>query len=232
MKTNDIENIIRKKIRVGIVQDIVLILISLVGGLVVLFLTYWLIYGIIWISLGYLLPVEDYVGYMSTGILILLFIGNLRTSREYLTEYSFSTGTASDKIVSCYIPGVGMGSTINPLAPDSARSYIKIITDLLYIGPRIITWGTRKFNRIFHLIRLDIPGCAGVVSVLNTADGRVSFIEIAERLGDLNLNKIFNDLRYVDIVIFLSNDPPGLTLKSKFLAEIKLFNHQNKGFSE
>jgi hypothetical protein len=223
MRKQDMEKILRRRIRNNAVQDILLIIISLCGGVAVLFLTYLLIYAVIIVSLGYLLPVEDYAGYISAGILVLLFIGNQRTSREYLTEYSFSTGTANDKIVSLYIPGAGIGSTVNPLAPDSMHSYVKVITDLLYTGPRIIICGMKKINRLFHLMKLDISGCAEVISVLHNAGGKVSFTEIAERVDGLNpdLSRIFDDLRYTDTVIFLTNDPPGLVLKSEFRTDIR-----------
>ena len=52
-------------------------------------------------------------------VIPILFIGNARTSRKYLSEYLVTTGTASGEVVNFYLPGVGMTSNINPLAPET-----------------------------------------------------------------------------------------------------------------
>ncbi|RMD83143.1 MAG: hypothetical protein D6820_02700 [Lentisphaerae bacterium] len=199
-----------------------LALVALVGGAAVLYITYWTAYACIYIGFNWVIPHSPSVrSWVSVVFLVLLFIGNARTSREYLTEYSFSTGTATDKIVYIWVSSIGRVSNINPLAPDSMHSFVKMITDVLYTGPRVVVFGITKLGKAYHLATLDVTGCAAVIRILLEAGRKVPFVEISEKLPSLNLSKVFNDLRYVDGVIFLSTEPPGLALGSTLKDELR-----------
>jgi len=106
---------------------------------------------------------------IATAVLLLLFIGNARVSRETLGEYSFTTGTATDKVVT--IPGYG--SNVNPLALSSVMTAAKIVGDVLFCGPRVTVWSFRQAERALLLLPLDVPGCAAVLTVLHGAGRRL-----------------------------------------------------------
>ena len=98
-------------------------LLMLLGGVALLAATWGLCYVVSLFALG------SWIGYQHwfhsvLGLIVIpiLFIGNARTSREYLSEYSVTTGTASGEVVNFYLPGVGLVSNINPLAPETLHA--------------------------------------------------------------------------------------------------------------
>jgi hypothetical protein len=50
---------------------------------------------------------------------------------------------------------------------------------------------------------------------------RQSFVEIVEKLPGLDPVKVFDDLRYIDGVLFLSTEPAGLTLHPELKQELQ-----------
>lgn len=196
------------------------IVLSLFGGVVV-FITFWVVYGLFWYITHYFLETSHAVRLMvAFGVVLLLFWGNLTTSRSYLESLSFSTGTASDEPVTLYIPGVGMGSTINPLAPDSMGSFVKMITSVLYTGPRIVMASIRSFRHAAKLSRLDRKTTREVLDLLWERNERVSFQEICGAFPSLSPERFFGNLAVIDGILFLSSDPPGISLSTELRKEI------------
>lgn len=188
----------------------------LLGGIAVLAVTWGFIYMVSLFALGPWLGYHHWLLW-AVGLLIipLLFWGNARTSRDYLSGYSVSVGTASDKIVNFYLPGVGMVSNINPLAPNTIHTGVKMITDILYVGPRVVASGFRMFGRSTRLQHLDLPGCAAVLYVLFMARRKLSFQEIVDAVEGLEPTRVFPQMRDIEGVLFLSADPAGLTLSAE-----------------
>jgi hypothetical protein len=153
---------------------------------------------------------------IATVAIPLLFIGNACVSQETLGKYEMTTGTATDKLVT--IPGYG--SNVNPLAPNSIISVLKMVGDVLFCGPRVTVWSFKQIGRVFRLLPLDVPGCAAVLTVLHDAGQRVSYHNITESIEGLNPVRVFNQLRLLDGVIFLQSDPPGLSLGTHMKEEL------------
>jgi len=93
----------------------------LVGGVLTLVANRGLSYMVSLVALG------SWIGYRHwfhavLGLIAIpiLFVGNARTSREYWSEYSVTTGTASGEVVNFYLPGVGMASNPRAKAPPEA----------------------------------------------------------------------------------------------------------------
>jgi hypothetical protein len=192
----------------------------LVLGAAITFITFWLIYLVIWFPLHWFQVGHNTLLLIAGLLTLLLFVGNARTDREYLREYSFTTGTFTDKIVTLYVPGVGMASNINPLAPDTMHSGVKMITSALYTGPRAVTAALRMLRTAYRLGTLDIKGCAAVIAFLHKHPGRAAYKEIAESLTGLDPVKTFPQLSNIDGVLFLEKDPAGLALTSELTAEL------------
>jgi len=124
--------------------------------------------------------------------------------------------------VSIYVPTVGMASTINPLAPDSAHSFVKVITIFLYTGPRLVTGAVRMCGRARRFRRMDLAGEAAVLELLYRKDKRVPFEEIASVVPPGHyVGLIVQQLRELDAVLFLKSAPPGLALTSDFRQEMR-----------
>jgi hypothetical protein len=77
-----------------------------------------------------------------------------------------------------------------------------------------------KLRRFRRLRRIDVGGCARVIALLHAAVKRQSFSEIVERLPGLNPVNVFDDLRYIDGVLFLSREPSGLMLDTEVRSEL------------
>lgn len=210
-----------RRVRVQSAQNILAGFLTLLGGIAILAATWGLCYLVSIVAFG------SWIGHRHwfhsvIGLVIvpLLFIGNARTSREYLSEYSVTTGTASGAVVNFYLPGIGLGSTVNPLAPDTMHTGVKMITDCLYVGPRTVTAAIRLVRKGVGLRRIDVDGCAAVIAVLLATGRKLSFQEIAESIEGLNPVRVFPQLGQIDGVVFLNAQPAGLTLASDLRQEL------------
>jgi hypothetical protein len=189
----------------------------------VLFVTYWIVYVVLYLGFEWLFPgshIARLVG--SLIVLVLLFIGNATTDRRYLETYSFTTGTSYGRPVTIYVPMVGMASTINPLAPESVHSFAKFITGLLYTGPRWATEGVRLIGRARRLAGLDVEGCAPVLALLAKKDGVVPFAELAAVIPvGHDVVTVLCRVQDLDGVRVVRGEPAGLMLLSDLRGELR-----------
>jgi hypothetical protein len=194
---------------------------SALGGLGVMLFTFGITYGSIWfISFMFLSVSSTVCLWLSLGMMVALFVGNLTTRREYLESYSFTTGTASDKVVSFHVPQVGMVSNINPLAPDSAHSFVKMLTGILFTGPRMIMGAVHNVRRWKRLAGIDVDGCAGILALLLEKGQKVALTEVAAAFPGKSLETLFPQLAEINGVLFLKSGQPGLSLSSDLRREI------------
>ncbi len=193
----------------------------LLGGLAILLVTWGLVYAVSLFALGPWIGYRHWLHSVAGWIMLpALFWGNARTSREYLSEYSVTVGTASDQVVNFYLPGVGMTSSVNPLAPETIHTGVKMITDCLYSGPRVVIAGFRNLAKARRLKAVDAVACGAVIAGLLAAGRKLSFQDIINQVGEIDPGKIFNQLREVEGVIFLAGPPAGLTLSQDLRQEL------------
>ncbi len=212
---------LERKVKRQVLYRVALGVFAFVASVAVLAVTWGLVYAACFHSLHWILGLGHWsYTLIATGVIPLLFWGNARTSREYLSEYSVTTGTASDKVVVFYLPRVGLVSNVNPLAPDSAHTMVKIVTDCLYFGPRIATSALLLLAGAFRLMRTDVPACAAVITVLDEAGHRMSFQEIADLIEGLDPVATFPQLHLIDGVLFLESEPAGLALGTRLKEEL------------
>lgn len=204
-------------------------LLLLLGAVVVLIITWWVVYGTLWFIVDAFLPEWRYlIPYVSTGVVVLLFHGFLTGNRNDLTEYSFTTGTAHDEPVTVYVPGVGLGSTINPLAPDSAHSYVKMIVSLLYTGPEMCAALWRHLARMYYWITLNREGVAKALSYLLSRDDRTPANELVGMLpAGHNPSTILRQLMNIEGVLFLKNEGPAFRPTSSLRDEFKQYRERS-----
>jgi len=194
---------------------------SLLGGLAILAATWGLIYLISLFALGPWLGYRHWIHSAAGWVIIpTLFWGNARTSREYLTEYSVSVGTTFDTVVDFYLPGIGMASNVNPLAPDTIHTGVKMITDCLYCGPRVVMSGVKTLGKANRIRRLDVEACGAVIAALLATNRKLAFQEIVNKVGSIDPPLVFSQLHDIDGVIFLHAEPAGLTLSRELRQEL------------
>lgn len=225
MNKEQIQLWLDQKLKKDIALKAILGSLSITFGIIASYISFWLIYIVFYICTSWLIDLPNIaITSISLLILILIFIGNSQTSDEYLSEYSFSTGTASDKIVHVYIPGQGYASNINPLAPDSMHSFAKIITSILYIAPKMIVYGINSFRKIHKLSKLNKKTCSLVISLIYQTGQKVSFQMISSEYPDINLQAAINDLNLIDGALFLPSQGPSINLSTPLKEEIATFS--------
>jgi hypothetical protein len=198
---------------------------ALAGGAFAYLITLAITDGAVWFIIAVLFSGSSTLAFfLSLGLMVALLFGELTTSREYLESYSFSTGTASDQVVTFDVPMVGMVSNINPLAPDSAHTFVKMIVSLLFTAPRLIMAGVRRIRRAKKLKDLDVDACAAVLSLLLERGQRVSLNEVMAAFPELPMERVFPQLGLIEGVLFLKTGQPGLSLSSDLRGEIVTSN--------
>jgi len=129
---------------------------AFVAGLVVLFLTFWFTYAIIWFGMLGISAASELMFnqrlalthiwrlILSSIFIVLLFIGNARTDREYLADYprrnyrGIGIGTQA---------GVA-GALVCLLTYPGAST--RMISDLLFTGPRLVVYACRRAAHAFN----------------------------------------------------------------------------------
>jgi len=190
-------------------------LLSCFGGIVCLFVTWGLTYLVSFLTLGPWIGPRHWI-HSASGIvvIILLFVAQVQTSREYWSEYSVTTGDGGP-VVTFYLPGVGVVSNVNPLAPNTVRTAAKLITDCLLTGPRLLGATANEVRKASRLKRLDTAACAEVLALVLAAGRKMSFQEIVKARSGLDPVTIFLQLRDIDGVLFLQSEPAGLTISAE-----------------
>jgi len=100
------------------------------------------------------------------------------------------------------------------------RSLAATINYILCGGVLLLFGSVRSIRRFRRLKAVEMDGCARVINLLLVAGQRQSFAEIVAQLSGLNPVQVFDDLRWIEGVLFLSNDPPGLTLLPELRTEL------------
>jgi len=224
MDSNPIKIWLRKNQRKEMAVAVLLGGLSLVGGMALLFLTFWFVYVIILfgtygvsaasellVSKRVSLPHAWRLG-LSAVFIVLLFIGNARTSREYLSAYPRDNYRTSPAVFG------GSLALIWLLAHSEASS--KMISDLLFSGPRCVVASWNLGRKLMRLNNLDLETCSEVLLTLSRRESSISREELAPELPDAQWLKVINELALFDGVLMLHKDPVRLSLSEDLRSEL------------
>jgi len=226
MENSAFKKWLKRRVAREAAANVFLASLALAASVVVLGITFFFSYAVVWF--GFNLGVASFSRLLFNSsvhishpmillvcwvFVVLLFIGNARTSREYL-----DTLPKRNYVPSASMPGGVFGALGTLLAYPGASA--RMITDLLFTGPRlvVVAWGALK--KALRLVRMDIEGCSRVLAVLGSSDSRVSCDELAELSAVPDADRVLSQLRDIDGVVFLSLEPPGLTLTSELREEL------------
>ncbi len=193
---------------------------ALLLGIVVSAITFWLIYVAMFMGFQWCFPHTHQTRMIVSGVgLAILFIGNARSDREYLSSYAVDT-LDGGPAYTIQVPNVGIVSNLNFLSPNTVNSMTKVIAQLLFIGPRLISASWRLARRTVELTRFDVAPSTRVAERLREAKGRVPFTELAVSLEAETLRAGLRDLKMLDAIQFLDSKPAGVMLTSDFREEL------------
>lgn len=194
---------------------------ALVGGIIVLFLTFWSTYAILWFTTYWWLETSHQMRMILAGVfLILLFIGNATTDREYLDHIELDI-SPHRTIEVAVARAAGAGWMLAFSDPKAARSSIKMFTTLLYTGPRAVMQSWELVRRAIRLGKIDVDPCANAIGRALKADERVPFESLLTDVPEAFQQKCVEDLSYIEGVVILKSNPVGITLAPEFVQELK-----------
>jgi hypothetical protein len=208
----------RKKTSDAAMRRITAVL-ALVGGLVVVFLTFWFTYAIIWFSfqgvaaLGSLFAnqklrlAHEWRLVISGGFLVLLFIQHLRTSPWHWGDYP-------ERDDYSFLAGHVMGPWALLKYPGASAN---MIADILLSGPRLVTGSWQLWREAARLQALDAEVCSQLLAFLLSRPEVVPYDELREA----GWEEWFGQLRGLEGMVFLER---GLKLSSELRQELLNLN--------
>lgn len=194
---------------------------ALLGGLFVLFLTFWFTYAIIWVCVPGVSAISEIAFskklrlahewklVLSGVFLLLLFIQHLRTSQWHWGDYAKADYVAAPGLQAA----TGMaGSFASILAHPGASA--NMIADILLSGPRLVTGSWQLWRESRRLGAVDEAACAQLIAFLLTRPGAVTY----EELREAGWEEWFGQMRNLDGVIFLEK---GINLSGELRQELQ-----------
>ena len=209
-----IQQWLEKTLRRQIGLDAIGSVMALLLGVVVLFMTFWITYGVVLYSAvgvsaltvlaaDFRFRIPHHVNLVISAIfMVLLFIGNATTCREYLAD--LPQGQSSRR----------MGRFRHVSLAAAAR----MITDLLYTGPRLLGKAFGFSRRTRERLRLDCSTSAWLLEWMLARNGAVLFEEMGEQLGTDNIQPQLLPLRNISGIVFLEK---GLTATPELRQELR-----------
>src|SRR2546430_15474822 len=186
MGNNAVKDWLRKKAARDAAASFFLAALAFAAGMVVLTITFFFAYAIVWFGFNFGVPVLSQLLFnkplrishpvillFCSGFLVLLFIGNARTSREDPRTLPDSNGAPF------ILPSGLVGGLARLLPYPDADS--RTIADWCFTGPRLVVAAWSSFKKGWRLARLDLEGCSQILAVLVSRHSRFSRRGLSER---------------------------------------------------
>lgn len=215
MNSDAIKVWLKRKKSSGATSRILLAVVASLAGLVVLFLTFWFTYAIIWFGFHGVSAVSsltfskklhlahEWRLVASGAFLVLLFLQHLRTSPWHWGNYP-----ARDDY--SYIAGHALGPWALLRYPGASAN---MIVDILLSGPRLVTGAWTLARESGRLKELDVEGCSLLLTFLASRPLAVPY----EELREAGWEDWFVELRNIEGVVFLEK---GLNLSTELRHEL------------
>ncbi len=195
-------------------------LFALLAGLVVLFLTFWFTYAIVWTGWQGMAAIASLVFSkklhlahegrlaVSAVFLVLLFIQHFRTSPWHWGDYPREDYVAA--------PGLqahaGVAGALGFMLAYPGAS-ANMIADILLSGPRLVSGAWALWRESRTVTKLDVEGCSQLLAFLASRPVAVPYAELREAGWEDWLPQ----LRSIDGVVFLEK---GLNLTAELRKEL------------
>ncbi|MEM7232626.1 MAG: hypothetical protein AAF517_10650 [Planctomycetota bacterium] len=221
MQPQDVDDYLQAKFQDEAKFDRVLSAGALVAGLVVLGTSYVLL----WSAFGFLLtrvPLgidgQFWAGVIASLGLLLAFYESGRVHRRLFEPF-----VGGPRELSLYLLGEGWSPrSAIPFSLANQANSVQFFTDVLYFGPRLLRNSARLLRRSRARADADTWESAKVLSLALAKNTRLTIEEISARTTESNLEIVFEQLGWIDGVIYVGNEPLGIaltdTLKETLLA--------------
>lgn len=148
----------------------------------------------------------------STGLL-LLFIITVQLTPEFLRDYPR---------IKWPLPQTASSRTIQVETMPWLRNFVSsFVLDLLLCGPRCALFGWATLRRACRLCCFDVATCSSILSLLLQRGRRVPFAELTNLAPQILSRRILVQMHDIEGVVFLTEDPLGLSLTSDLREELR-----------
>jgi hypothetical protein len=215
---------LKKKKTSGAVLRGLMALLAFLAGVVVLFLTFWFTYAIVYIGCEGISAVSELAfskrlrlshewRLAGSGLfLVLLFIQHFRTRPWHWGDYPKRDYVAAPALQ--YHAGAAGGLAFMLAYPGASAN---MVADILLSGPRLVTGAWNLWRESMRLARLDEARCAELIAFLSSCGAAVPYDE----LRNAGWEDWFGQLRSIEGVLFLEK---GLGLSGELRKELSEFN--------
>lgn len=212
---------LHRQVRRKTLLDLGTFAIALPVGLIVSFLTFWLVYAGIMMANGLVKLVGDLFGYQEltithqwrlwlSGLFFLLLAWEC--ARRPFHELGDYDGDFEGKRYRYHHAFDGWGVGYALLADSRASS--KMIAEMLYFGPRLLQTALQSLWDIIQLQRLDHRLIADTLRYLAAHESAVSREELTVNLSASDARRLATDLRRIGGVVFLKKGV-SLTMETR-----------------
>lgn len=201
-------------------------------GVVVVFLTFWLAYAMMWLVGEVLSSVTQLVVSKkvpwphwlrmvgAAGFIVLLFRQHLRASPWGCGSYADADARPSAGFnqqggpIALYGgPFLSLGQLLRYPTASS-----RMVVELLETGPRLFTGARALFRQADAIRRMDTTGCAWVLTALSGRTGSVPRDELIAAWPDADWPRLWAQLRLIDGLVFLEK---GISLTEDLRNELQ-----------
>jgi hypothetical protein len=214
-----------KRLRTTEVQSGVLAVLFVVVSLVILFVSFWVTYGVVWfVSFSFKLPLSHHVILLiAASFMVVVVIVGARQKRDGADMLEQQVKLAEDMDITLS-PWTRYGMTYDTNAMKTGAFEIRSVAsaaNYVLCGGVLLGFSAMDKVRLRRRLKtIDVAGCSKVLALLLATARRTPFAEIVERIPGLDPVKVFDDLRFVEGVLFLATDPAGLTLNPELREEL------------
>jgi hypothetical protein len=228
---------LRAKLKTERFRRLAAMICSLLAGGLILYISFWVSYWIIWMIFSSFFPLSHQVILLlATAFMTLVIVVGARQNLADLDPLQRQVRMARnmDITLTPYTPyGMSYNTDAAKAAVFEVRSLAAVVNYILCGGVKLLFGAVAQWRRFRRLAAVDVDAAAKVLELLYCSRKMQSFAEILEKLPDVNPVRVSYDLRCIEGVLFLSNDPPGLALHPNLKEELsELLGPLDRSFGE
>lgn len=224
MNTDWVQHWLRRTLRTATVWNVLAAAGCFLGGLLILYVSFWVTFGVLWfISTSFLHLSHLVLLILASAFMTLVVVIGARQNWADLDPLARQVRLAKDMDITLTpYNRYGMSYSTNAVTAGmfEIRSLASAINFILCGGVKLVFGAVAMLRQVQRLKAIEVDECARVIALLLANPGRQSFEEIVRKLPGLNPVRTFDDLRYIAGVLFLSKDPAGLTLLPELRNEL------------
>lgn len=189
-----------------------------VAALPVFFLTFWVIYAVLWIGFQGLLTTHS-ARLLGSGLIVLFLIPCYVTANwNELRSLKFES---SDRLLMARMiaRASGIGGLAFLAGPQTAHAFVKVLSVTLLLGPGMVHLAIKLAGRASLLDKLNVAAISQALALLIEEEHRLSLDDLARQTHTTE-DDLAMDLALVDGVIPLKSGELGYTLNDELREEL------------